>query len=48
MDIFSIYFLMFLSILLGAAFAVAFVWAVKTNQFRDIEEPKYEMLRHND
>ncbi len=44
----SIYFLIFLSLVLGAAFAMLFVWAVKTNQFQDIEEPKYQMLRDED
>lgn len=44
----SVYFLMFLSVLLGVAFAVAFVWAARTNQFKDIEEPKYRMLREDD
>lgn len=41
----SIYFLIFLSLSLGVIFASAFVWAAKTNQFKDIEEPKYQMLR---
>lgn len=44
----SIYFLMFLSVALGAVFASAFVWAVKNNQFKDIEEPKYQMMRNED
>ncbi len=44
----SVYFLMFLSVLLGVAFALAFAWAAKTNQFKDIEEPKYTMLRDDD
>lgn len=44
----SVYFLIFLSLVLGAAFATMFVWAVKTNQFKDIEEPKYQMLRNDD
>lgn len=45
---FSIYFLIFLSLVLGALFALVFVWAVKKNQFKDIEEPKYQMLRDED
>jgi cbb3-type cytochrome oxidase maturation protein len=44
----SVYFLMFLSILLGVLFALGFIWAAKTNQFKDIEEPKYRMLRDED
>jgi cbb3-type cytochrome oxidase maturation protein len=44
----SVYFLMFLSILLGVIFALGFVWAARTNQFKDIEEPKYRMLRDDD
>jgi cbb3-type cytochrome oxidase maturation protein len=44
----SVYFLMFLSILLGVIFALGFVWAAKTNQFKDIEEPKFRMLREDD
>jgi len=44
----SVYFLIFLSILLGAVFALGFVWAARTNQFKDIEEPKYRMLREED
>jgi len=44
----SIYFLIFLSLVLGGLFAWAFVWAAKSNQFKDIEEPKYQMLREQD
>ena len=44
----SVYFLMFLSLLLGVLFALGFIWAAKTNQFKDIEEPKYRMLRDED
>ncbi|HUI11459.1 MAG TPA: cbb3-type cytochrome oxidase assembly protein CcoS [Bacteroidota bacterium] len=46
--IISVYFLIFLSILLGVVFALGFIWAAKTNQFKDIEEPKYRMLREED
>jgi len=46
--IISVYFLIFLSILLGVLFALGFIWAAKTNQFKDIEEPKYRMLREED
>jgi cbb3-type cytochrome oxidase maturation protein len=44
----SVYFLIFLSVGLGVLFALAFVWAAKHNQFKDIEEPKYQMLRNED
>ncbi len=44
----SVYFLMFLAILGGALFALMFSWAAKTGQFKDIEEPKYQMLRDED
>ena len=44
----SVYFLIFLSVLLGVVFALGFIWAAKTNQFKDIEEPKYRMLREDD
>jgi cbb3-type cytochrome oxidase maturation protein len=44
----SLYFLMFLSVMLGAGFAWLFIWAVKSNQFKDIEEPKYQMMRDDD
>ena len=44
----SIYFLIFFSVVVGGLFAVAFIWAVKDGQFKDIEEPKYQMLRDED
>jgi cbb3-type cytochrome oxidase maturation protein len=44
----SIYFLVFLSVALGVVFAIGFIYAAKTNQFKDIEEPKYQMLRDED
>jgi cbb3-type cytochrome oxidase maturation protein len=44
----SIYFLIFFSLFLGIIFALAFVWSVKSGQFKDIEEPKYQMLRDDD
>ncbi len=44
----SIYFLIFLSLVLGGIFAFAFVWAAKSNQFKDIEEPKYQMMRNEE
>ena len=44
----SLYFLVFLSVVLGIIFALGFVYAAKTDQFKDIEEPKYQMLREPD
>ena len=44
----SLYLLVFLSVALGVVFALGFVYAAKTNQFKDIEEPKYRMLREED
>ena len=44
----SVYFLMFLSVLLGVIFAAGFVWAARTNQFKDIEEPIFRMMREDD
>jgi len=44
----SVYFLIFFSLAMGAIFALIFVKAVKSNQFKDIEAPKYEMLRDDD
>jgi len=44
----SVYFLIFFTLIIGVIFALAFVWAVKTDQFKDIEEPKYQMLRNDD
>lgn len=41
----SLYFLVFLSVVLGVIFALGFVYAAKTNQFKNVEEPKYQMLR---
>jgi len=44
----SLYLLVFLSVALGVVFALGFVYAAKSNQFKDIEEPKYQMLREPD
>lgn len=44
----SVYFLIFFTLVLGVIFALAFVWATKSGQFKDIEEPKYQMLRDDD
>jgi len=42
------YFLIFLSLLVAVLFGVGFVWAVKSGQFKNVEEPKYQMLRGED
>ncbi len=44
----STYFLIFVALLLGLIFAVSFIWAVKSGQFKDVEEPKYQMMRDDD
>lgn len=44
----SLYFLVFLSVVLGVIFALGFMYAVKTNQFKDVEEPKFQMMRDAD
>jgi cbb3-type cytochrome oxidase maturation protein len=44
----SLYFLVFLAVVLGVIFALGFVYAVRTHQFKDVEEPKYQMLRNED
>jgi cbb3-type cytochrome oxidase maturation protein len=41
----STYLLIFISLLFGLIFIAAFIWAVKSGQFTDIEEPKYQMMR---
>jgi|WetSurMetagenome_2_1015567.scaffolds.fasta_scaffold58028_4 cbb3-type cytochrome oxidase maturation protein len=44
----SVYFLVFLSVALGVVFTLGFIYAAKTNQFKDIEEAKYQMMRDDD
>ena len=44
----SLFFLIFFSLVMGIVFALAFVWSVKSGQFKDIEEPKYQMMRDDD
>lgn len=44
----SVYFLIFFSLTMGVIFAVFFLWAVKQGQFKDVEAPKYDMLRDDD
>lgn len=40
--------LLFLAIVLAMVFALLFIWSVKSGQYKDIEEPKYQMLRNED
>ncbi len=44
----SVYFLIFFSLVMGLIFALVFAWAVKSDQFKDVEAPKYEMLKDDD
>ncbi len=44
----STYLLLFISLMFGLIFIGAFIWGVKTGQFTDIEEPKYQMMRDDD
>lgn len=44
----SVYFLIFFSLTMGVVFAALFIWAVKSGQFKDVEAPKYDMLRDDD
>ncbi|MEN8222195.1 MAG: cbb3-type cytochrome oxidase assembly protein CcoS [Acidobacteriota bacterium] len=41
-------FLIFLAIIFALVFVFGFIWAVKSGQFKDVEEPKYQMLRDED
>lgn len=41
-------FLIFFVLVMALLFVFGFVWAVKTGQFKDVEEPKYQMLRDED
>ncbi len=40
----TIFFLIFLAVLLGLGAWFLFLWAVKSGQFEDPERPKYRML----
>jgi len=44
----SITILIVLSLFLGAAAWLLFVWAVKKGEFDDVEGPKYRMLDDDD
>jgi len=40
--------LIILSLFLGLAAWLIFIWAVKKGEFDDVEGPKYRMLDHDD
>jgi cbb3-type cytochrome oxidase maturation protein len=44
----TIFALIFLTLCAGIAGWLIFIWAVKTEQFEDIEGPKYRMLDDSD
>ena len=44
----SVIILIILSIFLGTAAWLVFIWAVKKGQFDDVEGPKYRMLEDDD
>jgi len=44
----SVYYLIFFSLFAGIILVAAFIWAVKSGQFKDVEEPKYQMMRDED
>ena len=44
----SIFFLIFVSIILGIAAWLFFMWAARSGQYDDPEGPKYRMLEDDD
>ncbi len=40
--------LLIIAVFIGLISVIAFVWAVKSGQFKDVEEPKYQMMREED
>lgn len=40
--------LLIIALFMGFLSIVAFCWAVKSGQFKDVEEPKYQMMREED
>ncbi len=44
----SLYILIFLTVCVGFAGWLIFLWAVKSGQFDDVERPKYRMLDDDD
>lgn len=37
-----------MSLLLGLSFLGLLIWGIKSGEFRNIEEPKYRMLKENE
>jgi cbb3-type cytochrome oxidase maturation protein len=46
--VWTLYLLIFISILLGIAAWLLFLWSVKKGQYEDPEGPKYRMLEDDD
>jgi cbb3-type cytochrome oxidase maturation protein len=44
----TLFFLIFLTIVLGLGAWLYFIWAVKSGQYEDTERPKYRMLDDED
>ena len=44
----TIYFLIFLTLMLGIGAWALFVWSVKSGQYDDMEGPKYRMLEEEE
>lgn len=44
----TLFFLIFLSIVLGVGAWLFFLWSVKSGQYDDVEGPKYRMLDDDD
>lgn len=44
----SMYFLILVTLVVGTAAWLLFLWAVKSGQFEDVEGPKYRMLDDDD
>ncbi|MDI6745063.1 MAG: cbb3-type cytochrome oxidase assembly protein CcoS [Thermodesulfovibrionales bacterium] len=44
----ALFFLIFLSIVLGVGAWLFFIWSVKSGQYDDVEGPKYRMLDDDD
>ncbi len=42
--VWTVFLLVFISLVLGAGAWLLFVWSVRTNQYEDVEAPKHRML----
>ncbi|MBN8706688.1 MAG: cbb3-type cytochrome oxidase assembly protein CcoS [Bacteroidetes bacterium] len=45
---FSLYILIIISLLIAAGAFLLYIWAVKTGQFEDLEETKYQVFDEDD